>query len=244
MARLQGITGGLSGKMGSAVFRQAGGQTIATQYQPVVKNPNTEGQQAQRAKFKLMSQLAAIMAPGFGTLGTIKRAGHGSPSKRNAFTNLNFGLVTTQTTQNDVKAKIPMEQVKLTDSFRSLGNLQISENVDGGRSAVIRNIPIEVTAVKFVIIEMPDDATPAIKGIEVVQVENNTATVQFSTLIPAANATVLAYGIIPSAGDVQTSLDNISSFRGTEAVLTLSALENAGSVIDTETLGVNFPAAV
>lgn len=242
MARMQGITGGLSGKMGSAVFRQSGGQTIATQYQPVVKNPNTQGQQAQRAKFKLMSQLAAIMAPGFGTLGTIKRAGHGNPTKRNAFTTLNFGLVETTETAEAVSAKIPMEQLKLTDSFRALGDIDIMSNTRANRAAVVENLPIEVTNVKFVVLDMTDASTPVIKSIQVVAASQGSATLTFTSILPNEAATVLAYGLIPSSGSVKTSLDNIAASDNFESVLSLSALESEGSVIDTETVGVNFTA--
>lgn len=226
--------------MGSAVFRQAGGQTIAAQYQPVVKNPNSQGQQAQRAKFKLMSQLAAIMAPGFGTLGTIKRAGHASPSKRNAFTALNFGLVETVTNNEGVSAKIPLDQVKLTDSFRSLGTLAVGANTITERTVEARNLPAEVTSVKFVIIDVTNAATPVIRSIKLDQNDSGTASASFNTELPNQAVTVLAYGIIPSSGSVQTSLDNIIASDNHEAVIALAALENEGSVIDTETLGVNF----
>ena len=85
MATMSGITGTLSGKMGSAVFRVRAGQQVVAQYQPSVANPNTEAQQTARAKFKLITQLAAIMGPGFGTMLVTKRNPRGKGSARNGF---------------------------------------------------------------------------------------------------------------------------------------------------------------
>ena len=58
-----GILGKGSGKLGSSVFAISGGEQIVRQYNPVVSNPNTAAQVAQRAKLKLMSQIAADLAP-------------------------------------------------------------------------------------------------------------------------------------------------------------------------------------
>ena len=52
-----------SGKLGNIVCSTVAGETIARDYNPEVSNPNTETQVAQRAKFKLMSQLSSVMAP-------------------------------------------------------------------------------------------------------------------------------------------------------------------------------------
>lgn len=52
-----------SGKLGSSVFTISKGITVERQYQPIVNNPQTKGQVAQRAKFKLISGLASVVAP-------------------------------------------------------------------------------------------------------------------------------------------------------------------------------------
>ena len=90
MARIQGIAGGMSGKMGNAVFRQHNGETIVSQYQPVVENPNTEAQQVARAKFKLITQLSSIMAPAMGIINRPARQGH---NPRTRFVAKNYPLV-------------------------------------------------------------------------------------------------------------------------------------------------------
>lgn len=47
------------GKLGGVVYQQYEGMQIAREYQPVVKNPQTNKQTNNRAKFKLSSQLVA-----------------------------------------------------------------------------------------------------------------------------------------------------------------------------------------
>ena len=57
-----GLFGKNSGRVGGVVYSNYRGQQIVRSYQPQVKNPNTKGQIAQRAKFKLVSQLAAVFS--------------------------------------------------------------------------------------------------------------------------------------------------------------------------------------
>lgn len=86
--KLYGVFGKGSGKVGSSVFAISGGEQIVRQHNPVVANPQTEGQVAQRAKLKLMSQLAATMAL------VIAFRKQGLISARNQFVSKNIGLCT------------------------------------------------------------------------------------------------------------------------------------------------------
>ena len=60
--KLYGLFGKGSGKLGSSVFAISSGEQIVREYNPVVENPNTPAQVEQRAKFKLLSQLASDLA--------------------------------------------------------------------------------------------------------------------------------------------------------------------------------------
>ena len=85
--KLQGIAGQGSGKLGSQVWASSGGQQIVRQYKATIANPNTPAQVEQRAKFKLMSQVAASMAS------VIVMPKKGLVSSRNKFVKKNFDLV-------------------------------------------------------------------------------------------------------------------------------------------------------
>lgn len=243
MAIMQGITGKLSGKMGSAVFRVREGAQVVAQYNPVVKNPNTEGQQSSRAAFKLMSQLAAVMAPGFGTMGTTKRGGHGTPSKRNEFFKLNYGLVTTADTAQGVVASVPMEKLQLTNSFREFGTLAAS--VEDG------TITVDMTAAdgntkggKIALVgfgTMGPTKSPRIIKMQTFDFSNGSATVDFDYM-EAGQYTVLVYGYIASDELLaKVSLDNLHTPNDapfTGQVNLEQALAD-GSVVCTMTEGFN-----
>lgn len=240
MARLEGITGGLSGKMGSAVFRQSGGKTIASQYQPIVKNPNSEGQQAQRAKFKLMSQLAAIMSRGFGSFIIKTRAEKGKSTQRNAFVQENFSLVQVSTDNQQVTATIPMDQLKLTSSFRYMPNLEIADaGVDGIRIELGEQLPTDIATIRIVtigyvgnvpaIVDLRDVPRNQIDGAEIA--------------VPAGKYTVLAYGLIPSASAMSSiNLDNIHTPADQDFIsaVELNQMVSNGLIAETQTVGSNI----
>ena len=120
-----GLLGKGTGKLGSSVFAISGGEQIVREYNPKVSNPNTALQIEQRAKFKLMSQLAAAFAPFFGF--TKK----GLTSARNAFVAKNIPLVEYNTTNG---ASVNLDKIALTPSaVRPLGCiLDFDEQNDRG----------------------------------------------------------------------------------------------------------------
>lgn len=240
MARLQGISGGLSGKTGSYTFRQARGQTIVSQYQPNVKNPNTQGQQNQRAKFKLMSQLAAVMSPGFGTMSVTKRPGKQAPTQRNAFVQLNMPLVEVSSDNQEVVAKIPMEKIKLTSSFRNIPALDVAA---GDNNSIDVDFDGKLTS---------DISTVRIVTVGYV---GNVATIVDLRDVPAASFqnvvsiptgvgkfTVLAYGLIPTeSAKASINLDSIHTPEDEDFIsaVDLNTMVANGSIAETMTVGAN-----
>lgn len=62
MAKLNGIIGSGSGKVGVMVLSKGkGGQTIARAYQPQVKNPNSLPQRLQRARMNLAGKIGSVV---------------------------------------------------------------------------------------------------------------------------------------------------------------------------------------
>lgn len=58
MAKIYGINGKLTGKIGNTVFAVDGGIQVARQYNPIVANPRTEAQQTQRLKVDFAGQMS------------------------------------------------------------------------------------------------------------------------------------------------------------------------------------------
>lgn len=257
MARLNGFAGGLSGKVGSVVFRQRDGQTIATQYQPNVKNPSTDGQQSGRTAFKLMSQLAAIMAPALGAYNTTRTASQkGTLSQRNEFFRKNYDLVTIKKDGDETTAIIPMEKLQLTSSF-----------VDGGTMVVTSDSPTTITIHLYdsnVITKGGGKKKIAIVGfgslaaadrpariLKVMEVDFNTdgtlkEDIDLSSLIPSeqrANAelTVLAFSMYPTSTAAREKLDNIyTPEKRFHSAVTLSQMVRDGDLELSTTVGQNI----
>lgn len=238
MAKLQGISGGLSGRTGSFTYRQSRGQTIVSQYQPVVKNPNTQGQQEQRAKFKLMSQLAAIMSPGFGTMGVTKRPAKQTPSQRNSFVSLNFPLVTVTSEDSEVKATIAMEQVKLTSSFRPLSSINVSEP----GMATMTNIPSEVTTIRLMMVGYRQNQAEIIRMVDLPVFEGAITYYYSNYVVQGEKITFLAYGLIPSESTKsKIDINNIHTPEDEDFIsaVDLNAMVANGSMAETMTVGAN-----
>lgn len=250
MAIMQGITGKVSGKMGSAVFRVRNGALVVTQYNPIVKNPDTAGQQKARAKFKLLSQLSAIMESGFGTMAVTKRAGKSAPSQRNAFMQLNYPLVKVDMSADvPERAGIPMESVQLTKSSRPLGVIEY-EN----RLVSVTEIPNEVKTVRFVVVgyrtfnevdpvtgSLITKVRPVVKQVQNIAVSDNEAGITH-TASWGEKFTVLAYGLIPTeSGSTNTNFDNIHTPTDEEFIsaIDLDQMVREGALVETMTLGVN-----
>ena len=256
MAIMQGITGKVSGKMGSAVFRVRNGAQVVTQYNPIVKNPDTAGQQEARAKFKLLSQLGAIMESGFGTMAVSKRAGKSAPSQRNAFMQLNYPLVAVDTSADvPERAKIKMEKLKLTSSSRPLGQI-----TSGQAGVAVIQIPAGIRSVRFVEVTYrqiqvvdPDSGSFIIKvRPEVKKVTDVPVSVQDGMRVSTYSAaqgetltgnTILAYGLIPSAsGTSRVDFDNIHTPNDDDFVgaIELDQMVRDGEIVETMTLGINI----
>lgn len=116
--KLNGIGGVGTGKLGSMVYSVRNGQQIVRQYNPIVANPSTAAQVEVRSKMKLMSQLAAIVAP------VIAISSDGLKTKRNLFISRNYGLASYE----DQTAQIDMANVQLTKSNTAMISFEVDRS--------------------------------------------------------------------------------------------------------------------
>lgn len=111
--KLNGILGTGSGKLGTSVFTTVKGTQIVRQHQPVVTNPSTKLQVAQRSRFKLVSQIAASMAD------VIAIPRIGLTSSRNLFIKKNMPAVL----GNVEGAQVSYEKLQLTNGTAALPDI-------------------------------------------------------------------------------------------------------------------------
>lgn len=122
MARINSIIGKVTGKIGGMVFSSTGGEVIAREYNPNVSNPNTTAQVNQRAKLKLLSQIAAALAP------VIVIPKEGLKSSRNLFIKKNFSSVDAE----GGVAQVTYENLQITAGNAALPAIHILRSQQSG----------------------------------------------------------------------------------------------------------------
>lgn len=160
--KLAGIVGTGSGKLGSSVFATVSGQQIVRQYQPVVSNPATEAQTAQRAKMKLMSQLGAAMAP------VIVMKKDGLVSARNKYIKRN--IQNASVLQGTASVNVPSLQI--TDGVGNVGEVDAIFAANSV-NVTISDIDPNAKRVVFILFRRNDDGTLSLFGSAVKPVEGS-----------------------------------------------------------------------
>lgn len=215
--RLNGIFGTGSGKVGSAVFATVAGKQIVRPYQSKVTNPNTDAQITQRAKFKLLSQLAAAMAP------VIVIPKSGLVSARNRFVKKNIPLAT----YADDKASIVLAAIQLTESNTSFPNL--AYNHDTGTDTLHVELEDFVTGifekVRYALFRKTEDAKLQLVAQAVVNVSNSAGDVAGHDFSGLTNGEyiVYGYGMNPKNASASVGYNNYD----TEAGETTADLESS-----------------
>lgn len=116
--KLDSINGKGSGKSGSKVYYVNHGVQIERAYTSQVANPQTEAQVAQRARFKLISQVSAAVEPVI----IIPRKGIQSP--RNIFVKKNMGFVYA----DGEGAQVSYENLQITPGSNGLPSISLRKN--------------------------------------------------------------------------------------------------------------------
>lgn len=186
MGKVTSLNGKVNGKVGGVVYSIVAGQTIAREYNPVVANPNTSLQVDARAKFKLMSQLAAAMAP------VIAIPKDGLVSSRNQFMKVNKDIVYA----NAGVAQVSYENLQLTKSSTGMPGIVLNRTPENMLQLKMASEPsIRVSRVVYIIFRKNTE-----RQLEYVRsvVVNNRGTVDyFFTEIDdiAGELAVYGYGI-------------------------------------------------
>lgn len=179
--KLAGIVGTGSGKLGSSVFATVSGQQIVRQYQPVVSNPATEAQTAQRAKMKLMSQLGAAMAP------VIVMKKDGLVSARNKYIKRNIQYVSV----SQGIASVDVPDLQLTDGVGNVGEVT-SIFAANSVNVMISNLDPNSSRVVFILFSRNEDGTLSLFGSQVKSVTGSPSDYTQATFA-AAPADSVAY---------------------------------------------------
>lgn len=202
MAKIYGINGVITGKLGAAVYAVRNGEQISRQYQPIVANPQTAGQTAARAKLKLVSQMSAVMGPVI----AIRR--EGAVSSRNLFTKVNYPLATfTGNTAN-----IQLESIQLTKSSVTIPALNVTKGEGATLNlALAGNDGIGADRVVYcVFVKQSDDSLRfATSRIVTVAGADNRYAETLSVESASDNYVVYAYSIRDNNGNAKVAFGNV-----------------------------------
>lgn len=186
MGKVTSLQGKATGKVGSMVYSVNGGQMIAREYNPNVANPNTQAQVDQRAKMKLMSQIAAALAP------VIAIPKEGLKSSRNLFIKKNFDAASA----NAGIAQVTYENLQLTAGNAGLPAIVIHRDAASGISVNLdERCDAAVSRVVYILYRKTSEAT--LQYVQSIIVEASGAEGKFpGTLIyMEGDIVVFAYGL-------------------------------------------------
>lgn len=227
--KLYGIGGVGTGKLGNQVFAVKAGEQIVRQYQPVVANPNTPAQVATRSKMKLISQVAAVVAP------EIAIPADGLRTKRNMFIKENYDLMTF----SDNTASINLESMQLTKGSLAMPALAVTAANNQVHCEFAGNIQDGIDKVCFVVLNQDLNGKLRFETSRVVDVASASAEADFLVLGDnGENYAVLAYGIRPNSEKARLKLGEMSA-PSSAAIASLIATRTLSEtdVTLTETVG-------
>ena len=184
--KLNGVFGKGTGKVGNSVWAVSGGVQIVRPYNPNVSNPNTDAQVEQRAKLKLMSQVAAALAP------IIAFKKKGLVSARNQFISANIGLCE----YNNGKAEIGINELDLTGSKAGLPTISTNEGTGGNIAVVLSSAAADdVDAVLYASVQETSDHLLEIVEIKIATTPGEGRTFAAQVQNGHGETCIYAYGI-------------------------------------------------
>lgn len=233
--KLNGLMGTGSGKLGNSVFSVAGGEQIVRQYQPNVANPSTIAQVNQRARMKLMSQLAADLAP------VIAIPKDGLKSSRNKFISRNFDY----SMSADGIAQITLENVQLTEGRNGLPQVVATRSSESGLEvSLAEDASKDISRVVYIVYKKTSEQKLQLVQSAIVSNQGQGGT--FSKDFPFVSGEIIiyAYGMKDTSAAATAKFGNLSCQSGTDvaqliANRTISAAEYAFTETRGGTMGTN-----
>ena len=182
MAKINPLLGKGTGKVGAFLLQVNSGVQILKEKPVKVANPNTDAQVEQRAKLKLMSQLAADMAQ------SIAFPKKGLVSSRNAFISANIG----KCTYSEGKANINLERIELAGGTGYLPLPAVGQN---DALALDAAAPADVNAVVYAAYQRGEENQLTLIDQKIVSVAGDDNTFPTTMTMPSSSYVVYAYGV-------------------------------------------------
>lgn len=196
--KLSSILGQGRGKLGAAVFSSTNGQQVVRQYQPNVKNPNTVAQTIQRARFKLMTQIASSMAP------VIAIPRLGAVSSRNMFVKKNMPLVIG--TENG--AQVVYENLQLTNGTRALPGVYVKRESGKLKIALLQAPTSTISRVAYCAFSKDSEGQLSLEYSIIASTPGAQGTFDVETKDITGDVVFYAYGMIDTNSSATAAFEN------------------------------------
>ena len=176
-----------SGRVAGSVFSVRFGEVIERAYNPYVNNPNTPGQVEARAKLKLLSQLAAVVAP------VLAMPREGAKSARNRFLSENYKLVS----YNNLQADIVVNSIQLTSSTVGLPKIVLTREGENLTVRLAGSAGVGINRMVYALFVKGSDGYLRYAGSSFVETPGdfNTFTTSFAMTDVTNTFVVLGYGV-------------------------------------------------
>lgn len=203
MAKGSILMGKQSGKLGQSVLSTRYGEQIQRAYVGTIANPKTEAQVATRSRFKLASQLSAVMADVI----AIPRVG--SKTGRNQFVSATMDI----TSEAAGVAQVDLNAVQLTKSQRGLigftatrdtANDKINVALKGANGS-------DLSRVVYVVFEKQNDGSLVQLASQVVNTPGANNTFPAELKGSTKSVVVYAYGITDKDGAASVKFGNLNA---------------------------------
>ena len=234
MAKIYGLFGAMTGKLADTVMSVRNGEQLARKYQPIVFNPSTPAQIAQRAKLKFLSQLSAVMAP------VIAMRRLGPVSSRNIFTKKNFPSVS----YSDNTASMTLVNIDLTGGITALP--AVTATREGG------NVTVELASgaanivdrVVYAVFSKEADDKLRLKESFVVSEPGTGSKFSGTFYGGTAPLLILAYGVRDNNENARAIFGNLEAPTAeTVAKLVVTSTLTESDITLTETQGIELAAS-
>lgn len=243
MAKVYGLSGLITGKMGGGVFSIRNGVQVWRQYNPNVANPKSESQVEARAKLKLLSQLSAALKD------SIAFRKKGIVSSRNLFTRANYEVLSQSViTSNDVTAVVPVVDLDLTGGMIDLPALETPTISGNSVSVALSSAAMAgISNVYYALYGVKDDSRLVFIGNTVVESAgvNRTFAGTIEGTMPSEGSIVCyAYGMRFMSDNARTMYENYKTKASTaEASLKVIRALTEAEVALSVTRATLFPVA-
>ena len=234
MAIQNAIDGKQTGKIGGKVYSVVNGQQVVREYRANISNPNTELQVQSRAKLKLMSQLAAVVAPVI----AIKR--EGMKTGRNIFISRNYEFAGFE----NEEAVINLNQIQLTKGTLSIGSF--SANREDGVSitcSLDEDMSQEIDRVVYVAITKEEDGSLHLHDSKTISNEGDNGRFPGNLRYTDKSVVIYAYGVRENTDKAHAKFASIKAPNAEQVakLLTSRSLSTADFTM-TNTAGVTLQA--